>query len=256
MDPSWDPDLLHEGVAVEELAAKGRGLVAFEEIDAGEMILCETSLISCQDDLGETVRDIMLNAMLPWAKKEGQEVEGSSTFAKLNALHPTSLEDSYATEAQQDVVRYMETLCDVWENEDTDEEVKFLVSAHRERIVLLALKVILHINPMTDLILANSNIAFQVTMNAFGSGLYLWISMLNHSCKPNCEAVHSDGVTHIVSNRRIEKGSELTIRYGPAEDLLTRYGFTCVCDVCISGEVPPTEEARRAAVFRSLPLSV
>lgn len=37
---------------------------------------------------------------------------------------------------------------------------------------------------------------------------------VNHSCKPNCEAVNDDGRIFIVAKRRIARGEELAYDYG------------------------------------------
>ncbi|VDO99304.1 unnamed protein product [Soboliphyme baturini] len=83
-------------------------------------------------------------------------------------------------------------------------------------------------------------------MNAIGSGLYLQLSALNHSCDPDCvvqfdgafavlAALRSDGMIH-------ERISENTISYidllastKERQKLLTeRYYFTCTCANCMN----------------------
>ncbi len=77
-----------------------------------------------------------------------------------------------------------------------------------------------------------------------GSPRYNTARYINHSCKPNCEAVHyeiEDGKdartdeVMIVATRNIKAGEELTYDYGKAhfEEYIKPYG--CKCKKCLDG---------------------
>ncbi len=53
---------------------------------------------------------------------------------------------------------------------------------------------------------------------------------VNHSCRPNCEAVNRKGRIFIVARRRILSGEELSYDYGPeyVNELIRPYGCRCV----------------------------
>jgi len=87
---------------------------------------------------------------------------------------------------------------------------------------------------------------YALGQGATYGGLFLTLSRLNHSCRPNC--VHHWRpdlhmmVVHAV--RDIDEGEELCTCYGPGdcrltserqEYLLERYNFECRCDMCIEG---------------------
>ena len=75
-----------------------------------------------------------------------------------------------------------------------------------------------------------------------GLGLYTTISLVNHSCNPNCEIIFYDNVAHIQATRFIPQGSKITIDYGMVyylhpkekrqEILNQQYFFDCSCEAC------------------------
>ena len=79
-------------------------------------------------------------------------------------------------------------------------------------------------------------------------GVFLRISRLNHSCRPNCEVVWRDEskCQQVVAIRDIEDGDELTICYLNMENrmktaeerkkILRPYGFCCSCRDCAGEE--------------------
>ena len=87
---------------------------------------------------------------------------------------------------------------------------------------------------------------YALGQGATYGGLFLSLSRLNHSCRPNC--VHHWRpdkhclIVHAV--RDIEEGEELYTCYGPGDCRLTserqeylveRYNFRCFCDMCQEG---------------------
>jgi SET domain-containing protein len=53
---------------------------------------------------------------------------------------------------------------------------------------------------------------------------------INHSCRPNCEAVERRGRIFIVAKKKIEAGEELTYHYGKDyfDEYIKPYGCRCV----------------------------
>ncbi|OMO50102.1 hypothetical protein COLO4_38230 [Corchorus olitorius] len=79
-------------------------------------------------------------------------------------------------------------------------------------------------------------------MEALGIGLYLVISLINHSCSPNSVLVFEGKEAVIRAVQQIRKGDEVFVSYidtGAAttsrqNDLLKQYFFTCTCSRCLS----------------------
>jgi SET domain len=82
--------------------------------------------------------------------------------------------------------------------------------------------------------------------NGFGSGLYGVLTMLNHSCSPNCikfsPSTGSSGASEIWTIDEVQKGDELTICYceplemtkeSMQEYLDAHHKFTCKCPSCV-----------------------
>lgn len=74
-----------------------------------------------------------------------------------------------------------------------------------------------------------------------GTAVYPVVSLMNHSCTPNCHVVYlSSNTAVIVACCDIAAGEELCIQYVPVEgpvaqrqeELERRYGFRCSCPVC------------------------
>ncbi|ORY51379.1 SET domain-containing protein [Rhizoclosmatium globosum] len=76
-----------------------------------------------------------------------------------------------------------------------------------------------------------------------GTSLYLFASMLNHSCVPNVKVDWEDSnIIHAIANKDIAAGEELTITYNSEaakmgtderwEYFRYNYGFICTCPLC------------------------
>jgi hypothetical protein len=91
-------------------------------------------------------------------------------------------------------------------------------------------------------------------------GLFLEISRINHSCRPNCMQIWSwrRRVMELVPVRDIEVGEEITITYMPDGEnrgvketrklLKDNFGFFCECKVCVAegGEGSEIDVAKMA----------
>ena len=98
----------------------------------------------------------------------------------------------------------------------------------------------------------------------FGA-LFLVCSRFNHSCTPN--AYHffneSTGCERIYSTRDIRAGEEICTAYIDVmqasttrrSELRTRFGFTCICDVCTKSDDASDERRSRLAKLDTLILA-
>src|SRR5699024_6579771 len=67
-------------------------------------------------------------------------------------------------------------------------------------------------------------------------------SLINHSCAPNTNWEWKDGVIKFTTNAPITKDTEITITYGPNEEMpylqrqerLNHYFFACKCKCCFN----------------------
>ena len=78
----------------------------------------------------------------------------------------------------------------------------------------------------------NNRYVFNVSTRVDIDGSPRWNTAryINHSCRPNCEAINRRGRIFIVSRRQITAGEELTYNYGKDyfEGILTKEGCLCV----------------------------
>lgn len=215
-----DIELLSDAVDVVMVPGKGRGLVVNEDIECSSLLLCEeASLPFDEDDMGATVRTLIRDVIIPWANREDP-----APLAKLLLLCPADLQHLPAE--QKHAVSYVEEFCKALATREAEEaHMREAAYRHTDLLKLLAVK---------------------VAMNSFASGVFLYLSMLNHSCCANCEVVHEGGTTHILTNRNVKAGEELTIRYAPAEELEARYGFKCDCGAC---DRNPTHTRREQSIL-------
>ena len=80
--------------------------------------------------------------------------------------------------------------------------------------------------------LRNNRYIFNVSsrIDIDGSPRYNTARYINHSCKPNCEAINRRGRVFIVAKKNIKAGEELHYNYGKNyfEGLITVHGCLCV----------------------------
>jgi len=82
--------------------------------------------------------------------------------------------------------------------------------------------------------LRNNRYIFNVSsrIDIDGSPRYNTARYINHSCKPNCEAINRRGRVFIVAKKNIKAGEELHYNYGQNyfEGLIAVHG--CLCAKC------------------------
>ncbi|KAM8945522.1 histone-lysine N-methyltransferase SMYD3 [Pelodytes ibericus] len=99
-----------------------------------------------------------------------------------------------------------------------------------------------HILELFGKVTCNSFTISDGEMQDIGVGLYPSMSLLNHSCDPNCVIVFEGRCLFLRTVKEIPKGEELTICYidvmmpsHKRQDQLQRqYCFTCDCHRCLS----------------------
>lgn len=106
------------------------------------------------------------------------------------------------------------------------------------------------INEIAESVSVSTNEVLRVLLvlqhNGFGSGLYGVLTMLNHSCSPNCikfsPSTGSSGASEIWTIDEVQKGDELTICYceplemtkeSTQEYLDAHHRFKCKCPSCV-----------------------
>jgi hypothetical protein len=89
------------------------------------------------------------------------------------------------------------------------------------------------------------HVALILKHNGFSSGLYRWLTMINHSCEPNCiklrPALGNSLYSEVWAIREILQGEEITINYCEFMEmsfaerqsfLHANHGFRCDCTRC------------------------
>ena len=126
----------------------------------------------------------------------------------------------------------------VFEEADDEEVARVKEVCTESKINEIASKMSVTPNEIIRKILA-------IQHNGFGTGLYKYIAMLNHSCVPNCiKYAPSNGsswASEVWSTTFIKKGEELVMSYQQPYELIVasmqeflkiHHRFTCVCKAC------------------------
>eukprot|EP00753_Platysulcus_tardus_P007843 PLAT15505.7.p1 GENE.PLAT15505.7~~PLAT15505.7.p1 ORF type:complete len:572 (-),score=264.64 PLAT15505.7:5-1720(-) len=208
------------------LAERGgsRGFVAKRALPAGTLILSERAAYPWPRSLSSLPELAGLASMLGSERR-------SELVRACSQLHPRSLE-----EADEELVDQLAEAhagaVEAMLEEESARESRGEIGAALTRPQLLRL-------------------LFSLRCNAFASGLYLHMSMWNHSCVPNCvkfspggaesSAVGDAGCSEVWTQRAIEAGEELTISYlrprllpqrARARRLRQQFMFDCDCPRC------------------------
>lgn len=183
-----------------------RGVVALCRIPPGVLLLAETPTATWNSNNLEE-EDLLAAVEACLSIKIANET--------IKTLHPINLTD-----------------CDTEEIERAEELIG------RDKITGIALKVSETNEEVLRVVLALQH-------NGFGSGLYGVLTMLNHSCSPNCikfsPSVGSSGASEVWTVKQIEENEELTICYSEPlemtkesmrEYLEVHHRFQCTCTYC------------------------
>ncbi|KAL0592261.1 hypothetical protein ABG067_000369 [Albugo candida] len=194
-----------------------RGYIATEDLEPGTLILLEKVHVPWPADAAKYDPLFLAKALESILRCSNQE----SFRKELGHLFPRTLEDlpTYLRHAGRH--KFSSTL-------------KQLCTKYSE------------LNVTEDELLQN---IFSMQCNAFHSGVFLYCSLLNHDCNPNCVKfipVESDGsISQVRVTKKVDKGQPLTISYlYPREQsrlqrkriLEHQFGFECTCNLCKRGD--------------------
>lgn len=184
-----------------------RGLIAMKKIPPGVLILAEIPTITWESRILSEEDDLISTVEAC--------ISTSAAHAVTKTLHPTFLNS-----------------CNEGEIRRAEEFV-----GHK-RVQEIAVKV----GVTTDEVL---RVLLALQHNGFGSGLYGVLTMLNHSCTPNCikfsPSAGSSGASEIWTISQVDRGEELTICYceplemnraSMQEYLEAHHNFQCKCPAC------------------------
>lgn len=203
------PHLGSIGLSVAETPIKGNSLVSEKRVICGSLIFCDEPLSCCKG----TKDDLDISLAIKIAEDDSLFRKSQSLSTNLDRMNNSQLRQ-HACDAGVVAKGISSTL----------EGPQRLLRAHST--------------------LARVRINAVVTTNSEGRkdglGIFLTISLLNHSCNPNA-TVWFDGDQAVVrACRDIEPGDEITIsyidrsmsRFKRKEALLRDFYFDCCCDVC------------------------
>eukprot|EP01134_Creolimax_fragrantissima_P001843 CFRG1843T1 len=247
----------------------GRGFYASDDIEAGALIMSERPLLDwsvCRQHQGESermdavaVRELLVGTYSPSVSVSDTAALHMAIKTKLDQLAylcPVTLNEE---DVDPMVLLQFRTI-----NSELVDELKNSVRRKYENSKLEIPECVQRLissgsvrsnadtpnkHPSGDDALLRLLLALQ--FNGFASGLYLHLSIFNHSCLPNCtklSGLHlpSDkpgewGYSEIRAARNIKKGEELLISYlQPQEQSTGRrqqqldaaFHFDCVCEWC------------------------
>lgn len=189
----------------------GRGVFSLQTLPAGTLVLAEVP--TCQWPLDASA----MNNETEWALEITKFVLANPTYHEVTkSLHPQHLKNTDPEELST-----ASALMDEVEVEGGVDKDEFL------RVFL------------------------TLQHNGFESGLFGLLTMVNHSCDPNCikfpPSSGTAGYSEIWTTRNVEIGEELTISYSPTS-LITRrsmqkfleshHRFHCCCRICATSTMP------------------
>lgn len=190
----------------------GRGFIATEDIKPGTVLLQEVPIMK----LTSTKIDGMLEEIF-------KHKDYKNIIYQLSFLHPISLDHL----EKQELIDFRV------EHKDIVDKIYGGLSEGQKK------------DYSKDDVL---KIALELRFNGFSSGIYLHLSIFNHSCKSNCiKFAPQQGMdfSEVVAIEPIKKGTELTINYlTPFEqatekrkrDITNQFHFVCKCSLCESNE--------------------
>jgi len=186
----------------------GRGIIAMEDLPAGSLVVAEIPVMPFEDASQLDDPECLMIAL---------EGVCASELA-VNATEFIFPQDY--SEADDEEKR---NVANIW-GEDRLQQLAERVQVPRDELVRRVL---------------------ALQHNAFDTGLYKWLSMINHSCAPNCikfaPSNSSGWASEIWTTRAVPKGGELTMSYrSPLETaasamrlfLQQHHRFRCVCAAC------------------------
>jgi hypothetical protein len=186
----------------------GRGIIAMQDLPAGTLIVAEIPVLSFED----------------------------SSQLDDPAYLLTTLEKVCASPLAVDACAFIYP--QRYEEADLEEQSNVAAIWGEERLEELSTRVGVARNELVRRVLTLQH-------NAFDTGLYKWLSMINHSCAPNCmkfaPSNSSSWASEIWTTRAVRAGEELTMSYrAPLETcsssmeafLLQNHRFSCTCAAC------------------------
>ena len=192
---------------------KGRGLVATQELSGGEIVLSERAVVFIRDRDGDNVANAKAFALAVDDAVRPLVSDGHNSFAGIDLLKMFGVDDV--------------------------EELGVTVAGSAEETVA-------HLNHLLGVYCSN---AHQLVGDDGddGHGWLPALSMMNHSCEPNCQIVGVDtkpNTLQVIAMNDICEGDELTFSYlsedALEEELAERQGelqdtfmFGCLCARCV-----------------------
>jgi len=204
-------------VAMIEDCGGGRGYFASKDLKPGTLLLVEESIFTWPDDqIGKELGLQSINALL----SENYGRNKNEIFVAIEDLHPTKtdVDKSFSREVKvntDQVYGMIKKLQERYHESKPDNE-------NIQTLIQLAKVIKIHSSDNSaleerDLL----RILLTLRYNGFGSGLYLYFSIFNHDCDPNCikffpideKSSNSKNYSEIRTTKHVKKGEQLTLHY-------------------------------------------
>ena len=192
----------------------GRGVFARSRLEPGTLVLAEIPVAVWPDASSLDEPEVLLSALELVCASE-------DAYAASKTLHPTTLE--IADDAER------ERISSVWSDDILSELISTLSAHHNVRI------------ERDDIL----RLALALQHNGFSSGLYHKLTLVNHSCQPNCikfiPSSSTGWASEIWTTRVVEPGEELSICYCEPQEMTStsmraflqaHHRFPCSCAKC------------------------
>jgi hypothetical protein len=176
----------------------GRGFVASKRLSPGTLVLVEEPIMKWPDQqLGKKLDLNSVRYML-------ESPDASDFVAHMELFHPEKKQVDDGSGSEEQISRMMDLLRSQYTEAELTEVAKVGSVKSRDASPL-------NTNDVLRLLLA-------LRYNGLESGVYLYVAMLNHDCRPNCTKFlpsENKSFSEVRTTRVVEAGECLTISYFP-----------------------------------------
>eukprot|EP01038_Epipyxis_sp_PR26KG_P004928 gene4928-6896_t len=241
-------DCVSKNVYVKSIDYVGgnRGVFAYQDLPAGTLIVLEVPTIRFQSDTIDNIATYDDSNRYSSIFESIINISYNQNASIVtNQLHPMLLSDADEEEIQE-ANTFLENDLQIYFSKNNISEKQEI---ENESVILSKDEII--------------RIFLVLQHNGFTSGLYEYLSLVNHSCIPNCikfspKNKNKYGYSEIWSIKPIEKDEEITICYitpmemitSSMQDYLTKHHrFQCNCPRCFITPVATTKNINNNDLF-------
>ncbi|KAK8062224.1 hypothetical protein PG997_014321 [Apiospora hydei] len=234
-------DFLDNAICVKIDSNRGYGLVATKDIPMGDIVLCEKAFVASF----EGKESAAPFCDLAWPNANNEPTWG--TLAQLPAMFMHKCLHNSASQGTREILDLGDGKPSIWSGELVD---------GRPAIDCFAVHRAVHTSAYTMDALHSRDAHFDIenwgTQRLKHSGLWRYISIINHACDANSVRSYMGDFMIVRAAKDIKEGDEITLAYNNSRvvhgdamklqaELEAKYAFRCQCTVCKADEQCPRQ---------------